>query len=320
MKKTILSFVALMMVANIHAQVVEVYEGNNTTPTIYTSTTSNPVKVVFKEVGETGTIDNHDYVKIGNLLWATMNVGATTIADSYDSSIGDYYAWGETVPYYESKTITNIDPVSSPQGKFEGTLTFGSNEVNAHVKGVKSKYDWANYCSQSSFTEWTDIPYDDNGVLKPENDVAHVKWGGSWRMPTGDEYKSLITACTGSTSKQDWKTVPENGTITEKGIYYVAKKATVDGVEYKIAGALFVADDTNKSKRVFFPIAGWIKNAAFGDAHYVHYWASTKSTSDGSAGYLRGSYLSKDGLVTTGTFRFSGQPVRAVIELPSTAE
>ena len=326
MKKTILSLVALMTVANIHAQVVEVYEGNNTTtPTkIYTSTTSNPVKVVFKEVGETGTIDNHEYVKIGNLLWATMNVGATTVADSYDTAIGDYYAWGETVPYYQSKTITDIDPVSGTTGNFgEGNKpTFSTeNEVAAHVKGVKSSYNWANYCGESSFTEWSEAPYDETTkALKPKNDVAHVEWGGSWRMPTAKEYQSLITACTGSTSKQDWKTVPEDGTITEKGIYYVAKNATVDGVEYKIAGALFVADVTDKSKRVFFPFAGRIKNTAFGDAHYVHYWSSTLAGVEQSGSYLRGSYKSNDGFTVTAKERYVGQPVRAVIELPSTAE
>lgn len=29
-----------------------------------------------------------------------------------------------------------------------------------------------------------------------EYDVAHVKWGGSWRMPTYSEFAELINSCT----------------------------------------------------------------------------------------------------------------------------
>ena len=39
---------------------------------------------------------------------------------------------------------------------------------------------------------------DGKTVLDPEDDVAHVKWGGSWRMPTADEIDELIHNCTWS--------------------------------------------------------------------------------------------------------------------------
>ncbi len=32
-------------------------------------------------------------------------------------------------------------------------------------------------------------------TLEPKNDIAHIKWGGSWRMPTKDEVKELIDEC-----------------------------------------------------------------------------------------------------------------------------
>ena len=37
---------------------------------------------------------------------------------------------------------------------------------------------------------------DNKTTLEPEDDVAHVKWGGSWRMPTLDEQKELLNNCT----------------------------------------------------------------------------------------------------------------------------
>lgn len=51
--------------------------------------------------------------------------------------------------------------------------------------------------------------YNGNGgktALDPEDDVAHVKCGGSWRMPTSDEISELIENCT-------WTWASVNGEI-----------------------------------------------------------------------------------------------------------
>ena len=42
-------------------------------------------------------------------------------------------------------------------------------------------------------------------VLDSEDDVAHVKWGGSWRMPTVDEFKELEEKCTWTWTTQSGK-------------------------------------------------------------------------------------------------------------------
>ena len=98
-----------------------------------------------------------------SVKWATCNVGASSPED-----YGDYYAWGETE--------------------------------------TKSYYDWSTYkwCKGSEYTltkYCTDSDYDtvDNKtVLEPEDDVAHVTWGGSWRMPTLAQCEELIDYCTTS--------------------------------------------------------------------------------------------------------------------------
>ena len=103
------------------------------------------------------------------LKWATMNVGATSPED-----YGGYYAWGETEE--------------------------------------KDNYDWSTYkwCNGSSYTMTkycTDSSYgtvDNKTVLDPEDDVAYVKWGGSWRMPTLDEQDELRNNCT-------WTWTTQNG-------------------------------------------------------------------------------------------------------------
>lgn len=108
----------------------------------------------------------YEYVDLGlSVKWATMNVGATK-----PEEYGNYFAWGETEPksdYYSWQTYKYCN------GSYD-TIT--------------------KYCSQSSFgyNGFTDS----KTVLDPEDDAAHVNWGGSWRMPTGEEQNELLNNCT----------------------------------------------------------------------------------------------------------------------------
>lgn len=107
--------------------------------------------------------NGHDYVDLGlpsGVKWATMNVGATT-----PEGYGDYFAWGEVEP--------------------------------------KTKYDWSTYkwCkgSENTITKYCTNSYygtvDNKTVLDQDDDVAHVKWGGNWRIPTKKELDELYTYC-----------------------------------------------------------------------------------------------------------------------------
>ena len=103
------------------------------------------------------------------IKWATCNVGATA-----PEEYGCYYAWGETEekPNYEWSTYIYCN---------------GSNSTITK------------YCNKSNFGT-----VDENEVLVPEDDAAHVNWGGSWRMPTLDEIKELLNNCT-------WTWTTQNG-------------------------------------------------------------------------------------------------------------
>lgn len=107
---------------------------------------------------------SHEYVDLGlSVKWATCNVGA-----SKPEEYGDYYAWGETEPkdFYFWKTYKYCD------GSYK-TLTKYTDSA----------------CGKDGFS-------DNKSVLDPEDDVAHVKWGGNWRIPTKDELEELRTQCT----------------------------------------------------------------------------------------------------------------------------
>ena len=144
--------------------------------------------------------------------WANMNVGASSPED-----YGGYYAWGEI----EEKSNYDWSTYKWCNGSYD-TLT--------------------KYCRSSSYGT-----VDNKTVLDPEDDVAHVKWGGTWRMPTLAEQKELLNKCT-------WNWTTQNG---------------VNG--YKVTGP--------NGNSIFLPAAGYRDGtAAYGRGGHGYYWSSSLSS------------------------------------------
>lgn len=276
MKKILFLLLGIVAAVSAKAQVVEVYE-NGTLIHIYNNTPATKYTVKFKAPDDSETsIGDHDYVEIGGKKWATMNVGATTVAGSPETAYGDYYAWGETVTYYTKVDFNNEDLKSSISWK-------GTNIEGAHINNNKYQHNWPCYSGTNPFKEWSTAPYGADGVLNEGCDVAHSSWGSSWRMPTKADFDNLVKACCGSTSGYS-EPVPDNGTIFTGGVYYIKKKGTkVDGVTYNVPGILFV-DQIDTSKRLFFPAAGNLqKDERNGQGTLCTYWSSSLFSVSSSA-------------------------------------
>ncbi|MBQ9363643.1 MAG: hypothetical protein IJT97_09545, partial [Bacteroidaceae bacterium] len=107
------------------------------------------------------TIPEYEAVDLGlSVKWATMNVGASS-----PEEYGDYFAWGETEPK------DNYD---------WSTYKWCNGSYNTQTK----------YCTKSSLGT-----VHDKTLLELEDDAAHAIWGGSWRMPTDEEWIELQTNC-----------------------------------------------------------------------------------------------------------------------------
>lgn len=114
-----------------------------------------------------------EYVDLGlSVKWATFNVGASKPED-----YGGYYAWGETVQksHFYWNTYKWCAGASSTITKYNSLFTYGKN---GYVDNLK--------------------------VLQPDDDVAHVQWGGDWRMPTVEECRELLKKC-------NWELTKRNG-------------------------------------------------------------------------------------------------------------
>ena len=133
------------------------------------------------------------------VYWAPVNLAATGFAGSQEE-VGDFFAWGETQPYYSSR-----DPLVWREGKSAG-YAWPSYQwfkgYHSDKNAIVSKY-----CTKEMAAYWGGSGEPDGkSVLDPEDDVAHVILGGKWRMPTNEEYSNLRSVC-----QREWTSV--NGRI-----------------------------------------------------------------------------------------------------------
>ena len=182
-----------------------------------------------------------------SVKWASCNVGATEPWE-----YGGFYAWGETEE--------------------------------------KSNYEWSTYeyCngSNTSMTKYcTDSFYgtvDNKTTLEPEDDVAHVQWGGSWRMPTKAAQAELRNNCT-------WTRTTLNG---------------VNG--YRVTGP--------NGNSIFLPAAGYRAGEEVSDqGSYSYYWSSMLN-SPNSYNADDYTFYSSSYAWDYGCYRYYGRSVRPVCE------
>ena len=108
-------------------------------------------------------VNTKEWVDLGlpsGTLWATCNVGANC-----PEEYGDYFAWGETFSkdYYDWTTYK--------------WCIGGMDGITKYSYGVNGFADF-------------------KSELEPEDDVAYVHWGPSWRMPTLAQQDELREHCT----------------------------------------------------------------------------------------------------------------------------
>lgn len=188
------------------------------------------------------------------IKWASCNVGAEKPED-----YGNYYAWGEVLPKEDYSWATY-----------------------KYANGASDKL--TKYCNDASKG---DNGFTDNKTtLDPEDDAAHVNWGGSWRMPTDAEWQELQDNCT-------WTWTTQNG---------------INGYR--------VTSKTN-SNSIFLPAAGYrYDTSLYYVGYYGGYWSSSLyEDSPDYAWYL--DFISGDVYGYYGN-RGIGQSVRPVCPSTST--
>ena len=232
------------------------------------------------------TVNGYQYVDLGlpsGLKWARMNVGASQPAE-----FGDLFAWGETETYYAAGYAHSEDAVWKP-GKESGydypSYKWCNGDYNKLTK----------YCTKNNFWVGTGT-MDGKTVLDAEDDVASVLWGGSWRMPTEEEWIELLENCNFSFTNN------YNG-IGMSGVIITSK-----------------AEGYTKQS-IFLPVAGYRVYLRFSGSMCI-YWSSTLSSNNpGDARALSFTTISTEYSTDSAQWfhwwddiRFCGHSVRPVVD------
>ena len=158
---------------------------------------------------------------VSGLKWASFNLGATQ-----PEEYGDYFAWGETRPYYFS-----LDPLIWNPGREDGytywSYTWCKESIHTSMTTGYTKYCFDQTSGYDGFT-------DGKTMLDPEDDAAFVNLGDQWRMPIREELEELRSRCT-------WERTSRNG----------------------VEGYLVTGPNGNS---VFFPFAGYWNNWNLSDS------------------------------------------------------
>ena len=214
------------------------------------------------DVNNDGEVNINDVVALVNKILGKTNPGEVVVGEAVDLGLPSGTKWA------------NCNVGATKPEEYGGYYAWGETEE----KEVYSEDTYIYY--KISDDEYVNIGSDISGT---KYDVAHVKWGGNWVMPTLDDIKELLDNCT-----SEWTTL--NG---------------VNGMKFtsKING-----------NSIFLPAAGYRWNDGF---DYVgtdgFYWSSTR-TPDGSYSAYNLYFFSGLALwYYSGTYRGYGQSVRPVI-------
>lgn len=208
-----------------------------------------------------------------NLYWAKSNLSVNGLCPNPED-YGDYYAWGETEPYYSSH-----NPLTWKDGKSAGynwasyKWSNGNyNKLTRYCPEDKAGY-WDGTGTPDNKTEFADYNYAD--------DAARARLGGKWRMPTDAEWTALRNNCT-------WTWTTQNG----------------------VNGILVTAPNGNS---IFLPAAGYRVVTYLDDAGSLgDYWSS--SLNSDSPYYAWSVVFYSDDVYRSSYCRYGGRSVRPVTE------
>ena len=151
----------------------------------------------------------------------------------------------------------------------------------------KSRYGWSNYKYCKNGDKYKITKYsskvDKKNIVDPEDDAAHVNWGGGWRMPTSKEVRELFDKCI-------WKWTEVNG----------------------IPGYMVTGPNGNS---IFLPVtsSGYFdKKSSQMKNESGAYWINECSRGNSDIAILM--YISKKGKIMDGYHRHYGIVIRAVCE------
>lgn len=213
----------------------------------------------YADINVSGLNNGREYVDLGlpsGTMWATCNIGA-----NYPEDYGDYYAWGE------------INPKSSYT--WMNYLTDFGSKISNYKDCGKKKDPLRNYVYPNK-----------KSISGTQFDVAKVKWGENWEMPTKEQWEELKQYC-------KWKNEYRRG----------------------VTGMLITGPNANT---IFLPAAGYHDSVILNErGFYGDYWSATSSSTSAVQANILNFNRSAHAIIAT-YGRLLGCSIRPVCSVSST--
>lgn len=169
MKRIVSLFVFLVFSYISYAQASggQIRRNNTTTTTVKKQKKPNlPPNSVKLEDGTIVQYETTQAVDLGlprGTIWAGWNIGAKSPLE-----VGSYYAWGET----------------EEKGLYDWNTYFDIESLQKDIFGKIVKLNFYKFSVNGS-----------SSIIGTRKDVAYVKWGEQWQMPTKNQIMELRNEC-----------------------------------------------------------------------------------------------------------------------------
>lgn len=213
-------------------------------------------------------------IKVSNSPAAYQKWGYCNVGGFLPEDYGDYYGWGAVKTIYGKEYGWVNAPFQTVN-----TTSFNATRWTKYLGSATSPYRDASAIDEDALKV----------VLDPGDDIANVKWGGGWRMPTIEDFVLVQTGC-----NRIWTAV--NG---------------VNGYE--------ISTKYGTGTPLFLPAAGYHDIDYDGDGSSLWgagsdgaYWLSSLYTAEPHSAYY--FYFFTGTFVSYNMPRYCGQSVRPVMD------
>ena len=251
------------------------YTWTNNQPVVLASGQSATLPVSVSTAPPIWILNGHDYVEMGDgLKWATCNIGADNPWD-----YGDYYAWGATATQ-TSYGWSNYPFMQTGFSSWEYITKYTHND--GMIGAIW--YDGEGNFIGDGKTTFADYDYVD--------DAARQLWGGTWRVPTAEEWAAL---CNTTYYSWEWKT---NYNDSGKNGMLVTRRPNTGPCS---------------GNSIFLPAAGVRSFTSFINVGSYGFYSSATISGHGSF-YAQNLAFNAGSLSCFDYDRFNGHPLRPVAD------
>lgn len=192
---------------------ITTYDGHNALSGTFTGADQKSGRAHLYAVSVTRT--NPEFsVDLGlpsGIMWAVSNLTVNGLSNT-ETVLGDYYAWGDTVPYYSSLKVN---------GEKDITVTWKSG-----YEGGYTSTNYAKNTKRGTYTKSSD-------KLSLVDDAAHSVLGGNWMMPSKADLDELAKYCTfASATINNVKGVKVTSSINGNYLF-MPLNGYINGTEFK---------------------------------------------------------------------------------------